>query len=53
MSARDEVDGAEGGGSGPNLFGGEGSGEDVGKVVSGDLGGLGNQVGSVNSPSKG
>ena len=41
----------EGGGSEPNRFGGEGSGEDVGKVVSGDLGGLGNQVGSVNRPS--
>ena len=51
--ARDEVDEEEGGGSGPNLFGGEGSGEDVGKVVYGDLGGLANQVGSVNSPSKG
>ena len=30
------MDEEEGGGSGPNLFGGEGSGEDVGKVVSGD-----------------
>ena len=49
----DGVDEEEGGGSGPNLFGGEGSGEDVGKVVSGDLGGLGNQEGSVNRPSKG
>ena len=44
----------EGGGSGPNLFGGEGSGEDVVcKVVSGDLGGLGNQVGSTNRPANG
>ena len=47
------MDEEEGGGSGPNLFGGEGSGEDVGKVVSGVLGGLGNQEGSVNRPSKG
>ena len=47
------MDEEEGGGSGPNLFGGEGSGEDVGKVVSGELGGLGNQVGSTNRPSKG
>ena len=44
----------EGGGSGPNLFGGEGSGEDVvGKVVSGDVTGLGNQLESTNRPSKG
>ena len=50
----DAVGEGEGGGSGPNLFGGEGSGEDVvGKVVSGDEAGLGNQVGSVNRPSKG
>ena len=47
------MDEGEGGGSGPNLFGVEGSGEDVGTVVPRDLGGLGNQVGSVNSPSKG
>ena len=48
------MDEGEGGGSGPNLFGGEGSGEDVvGKVVSGELAGLGNQVGSTNRPSKG
>ena len=53
VSARDGVDEEEGGGSGPNLFVGEGSGEDVGKVVSGELGGLGNQVGSTNRPSKG
>ena len=52
-SARDGVDEGEGGGSGPNLFGGEGSGEDVGKVVSGELGGLGNHVGSTNRPSNG
>ena len=52
--ARDGVDEEEGGGSGPNLFGGESSGEDVvGKVVSGELGGLGNQVGLTNNPSKG
>ena len=52
--ARDGVDEEEGGGSGPNLFGGEGSGEDVvGKVVSGELGGSGNQVGFTNKPSKG
>ena len=51
----DGVDEEEGGGSGPNLFGGEGSGEDVvvGKVVSGEFGGLRNQVGSTNRPSKG
>ena len=47
------MDEEEGGGSGPNLFGGEGSGEEVGKVVYGDLGRLGNQVGSTNRPSKG
>ena len=52
-SARDGVDEEESGGSGPNLFGGEGSGEDVGKVVSGELGGLGNHVGSTNRPSNG
>ena len=51
--ARDGVDEEEGGGSGPNLFGGEGSGEDVGKVVSGELGGLENHVGSTNRPSNG
>ena len=32
----EEEDVEEGGGSGPNLVGGEDSGEDVGKVVSGD-----------------
>ena len=55
MSAREDAVGeGEGGGSGPNLFGGEGSGEDVvARVVSGDLVGLGNQVGSTNRPSKG
>ena len=54
MRAREDAVGeGEGGGSGPNLFGGEGSGEDVGKVVSGDLGGLGNHVGSTNRPSNG
>ena len=53
MSARDGVDEEEGGGSGPNFFGGEVSGEEVGKVVSGELGGLGNQVGSTKRPSKG
>ena len=48
------MDEEEGGGSGPNLFGGEGSGEDVvGKVVSGELGVSGNQVGFTNKPSKG
>ena len=51
--ARDGGDEEEGGGSGPNLFGGEGSGEDVGKVVSGDVGGLGNQEGFTNRPSNG
>ena len=52
-SARDGVDEEEGGGSGPKFVGGEGSGEDVGKVVSGELGGLGNHVGSTNRPSNG
>ena len=51
--SRDGVDEEEGGGSGPNLVGGEGSGEDVGKVVSGDAGWLGNQVGSTKRPSNG
>ena len=50
----DAVGEGEGGGSGQNLFGGEGSGEDVvDKVVSGELAGLGNQVGLTNRPSKG
>ena len=31
----------EGGGSGPKCVGGEGLGEEVGEVVSGELGGLG------------
>ena len=48
----------EGGGSGPNLLGGEGLGEEVdeGEVMegcSGELGGLENKEGSVNRPSKG
>ena len=45
MSARDGVDEEEGGGSGPNLFGGEGEEVDVEDVgedwCSGVLGGLG------------
>ena len=56
----------EGGGSGPNVLGGEVSGEDVGVVFSGEEVGLGEEgglgkrawflwkkVGLVNSPSKG
>ena len=50
----------EGGGSGPKVLGGEDSGEDVGEVFSGELGGLGKRAvflskkeGLVNSPSKG
>ena len=54
MSARDGVDEEEGGGSGPNLFlGGEDSGEEVGKVCSGEEAGLGNQLGVTKRPSKG
>ena len=41
----DEVVGEEGGGSGPYLFGGEDSGEETGKVVSGDEAVSGNQEG--------
>ena len=50
----------EGEGSGPKVLGGEDSGEDVGEVFSGELGGLGRRAvflskkeGLVNSPSKG
>ena len=50
----------EGGGSGPNVRGGEDSGEEVSEVFSGELGGLGRRAvflskkeGLVNSPSKG
>ena len=50
----------EGGGSGPNVLGGEVSGEDVGEVFSGESGGFGKRavflskkVGWVNRPSKG
>ena len=51
----------EGGGSGPNLRGGDGvDEEDVGEVCSGDLGGLGRRAvflfqkeGWVNRPSNG
>ena len=39
----DGVVGEEGGGSGPKRFGGEDSGEEVGKVVSGDEAVSGNQ----------
>ena len=34
----------EGGGSGPNLLGGEVSGEDMGEVCSGELGGFGKRA---------
>ena len=63
MRARAREDGLgeeEGGCSGPNVLGGEVSGEDVGEVFSGELGGLGKRavfllkkVGLVNKPSKG
>ena len=53
VSARDGVDEKEGGGSGPNGFWGEDFGEDGGKVVSGEAGGLGNHLGLTNNPSKG
>ena len=56
----------EGGGSGPNVLGGEVSGEDVGVVFSGEVEGLGEEgglgkrvrflwkkVGLLNRPSKG
>ena len=56
----DGVGEEEGGGSGPNVLEGEVSGEDVGEVFSGELGGLGKRTvflskksGWVNSPSKG
>ena len=47
----DGVDEEEGGGSGPNLFGGEVSGEDVGKVVSGEEAVSGNQLDVTKRPS--
>ena len=69
MRARVREDGLgeeEGGGSGPNVLGGEVSGEDVGVVFSGEVMGLGEEgglgkravflwkkVGLVNRPSKG
>ena len=50
----------DGGGSEPNVLSGEVSGEDVGEVFSGELGGFGKssvslskKVGWVNRPSKG
>ena len=42
----------EGGGSGPNVLGGDVSGEEGGEV-SGERVRLGDQEGSVNRPSKG
>ena len=52
----DGVDEEEGEGSGPNFLGGEGLGEEADEgeemeVCSGEAGGFGNQVGSVNRPS--
>ena len=60
-SAREDGLGEEeDGGSGPKVLGGEVSGEDVGEVCSGELGGLGKRavflskkVGLVNRSSKG
>ena len=58
-SAREDGLGEEeGGGLGLRLLGGEGLGDDVGEEDveegwSGDFGGLGNQEGSMNRPSKG
>ena len=49
----DGVVGEVGGGSGPKGFWGKDSGEDGGKVVSGEAGGLGNHLGLTNNPSKG
>ena len=43
----------EGKGSGPDCVGGEGSGEEVGRVDSGDEAVSGNQLGFTKSPSKG
>ena len=45
------MDEEEGGGSGPNGFWGEDSGEEVGKVVSGDEAVSGNQVGFTKRSS--
>ena len=63
MRARAREEGlgeVDGGGSGPNVLGGEVSGEDVGEMISGEAGGLGKRavflskkVGLVNRPSKG
>ena len=63
MRARAREEGlseVDGGGLGPNVLGGEVSGEDVGEVFSGELGGFGKRAvflskkeGLVNSPSKG
>ena len=52
-SARDGVDEEEGRGSGLSGVWGEGSGEEAGKVCSGDVGWLGNQDGFTNRPSNG
>ena len=53
MSARDGVDEEEGRGSGLSGVWGEDSGEEAGKVCSGDVGWLGNQEGFTNRPSNG
>ena len=53
MRARDGVDGEEGGGSGPNRVGGEESGEEVGRLGSGDEAVSGNQLGFTKRPSNG
>ena len=53
VSTKDGVDEEKGGGSGPNGFWGEDSGEEVERVVSGDEAGLGNQLGVTKRPSKG
>ena len=51
--ARDGVDEEEGGGSGPKRLGGEDSGEEVERLVSGDEAVSGNQVGFTKRPSNG
>ena len=51
--ARDGADEVEGGGSGPDGVEGEVSGEEIGRLGSGDEAVSGNQLGFTKSPSKG